>query len=161
MGTAGEFAPSCRAEREIGQRFPTKENTPLEASTQTQKFMDALAQLEQNRDDEPMRQLYTADCELWTLTHKEPLKGTDAITTFWKTYSDNFETITSEFVRVIESDNHAALEWQAKGTLRSNSEAITYWGVTLLDFGDGGITRFASYYDMKPFLEAAGIEQKI
>ena len=133
----------------------------MAASTHTQKFIDALAQLEENGNYETMRPLYTQDCELWTLTHKEPLKGTDEITKFWKTYSDNFETIKSEFVRVIESDNRAALEWQAKGTLRSNGSDILYWGVTLLDFGDGGITRFASYYDMKPFLEAAGIEQKI
>jgi len=133
----------------------------METGTLTQNFIDALAQLEQTGNHEPMHEQYAPDCELWTLTHKEPLKGKEEIAKFWQTYSDHFETVKSEFVRTIVDDNHAALEWQAKSTLRQNGEEITYWGVTLLDFGDNGITRFASYYDMKPFLEAAGIEQKI
>ena len=130
----------------------------METGTLTQNFIDALTQLELTGNHEPMLQQYADDCELWTLTHKEPLRGKEEIAKFWKTYSDHFETIKSEFVRTIVQNSRAALEWQAKGTLRQNGEEITYWGGTLLDFGDNGITRFASYYDMQPFLEKEGIK---
>lgn len=126
-----------------------------------QKFIDALHTLEQNDDQAPMMALYAEDCELWTLTHKEPLRGKAEIGRFWETYANNFETINSEFVRVIENDNRAALEWSAKGALAQNGDGITYWGVTLLDFNGSQITRFASYYDMKPFMDSLGIEPRL
>jgi alkyl sulfatase BDS1-like metallo-beta-lactamase superfamily hydrolase len=126
-----------------------------------QQFIDALHTLEQNDDQSPMMQLYADDCELWTLTHKEPLQGKAEIGKFWETYRKNFEFINSEFVRVIESEGRAALEWQAKGSLSNNGSGITYWGVTILDFNGSQITRFASYYDMKPFMDAIGIEPRM
>lgn len=109
-------------------------------------FIDALHHLEETGDVEAMAALFTEDAPLGNVAASTSFEGPEGAREFWRIYRANFADIHSEFRRVVVTDDHAALEWDSEGTTLTGGE-FRYSGVTLLDFGDGKITRFHAYFD--------------
>ena len=122
-----------------------------------QSFIDALHGLEDRNEVEPLVAQFAPEAGLWTLVRTEPVHGTEAIREFWQGYRNFFERIHSTFERIIETEDQAALEWRAEGTLSQGGRELAYRGVTILKRKEEGITEFASYYDPQPFLERLDI----
>lgn len=114
-------------------------------------FMQTLQQIEKTGEVEPLVDLFADDAELINLTMLEPLKGKEGAHQFWHKYLSVFDRIHSEFTNVAESNSTSVLEWVSKGTL-STSEEITYRGVSVLEFDNGQVQRFRTYYDSAAFL---------
>jgi ketosteroid isomerase-like protein len=73
--------------------------------------------------------------------------GRDAIADFWRNYRGSFGHIHSEFYDVTAGDQSAGLFWRSKGA-GPDGQALSYEGVTLLNFDDGGrITRLKGFFD--------------
>lgn len=117
----------------------------------TTQFMQTLQQIEKTGDVEPLVALFAKDAELINLSMPEPLVGQDGAHRFWDKYLSVFNRIHSEFTNVIESDGASVLEWISTGSL-STSENVTYQGVSVLEFKDGKVCRFRTYYDSATFL---------
>ena len=120
-----------------------------------QAFADALQQLEQNSDVERfVAAVFASDVELVRPESQQALTGNSGAQAFWEQYLDYFQTIRSEFSRVVDSGTLGVLEWTSTGQLASGAD-ITYAGVSILDFNsEGRVSRFATYYDTAPFSEA-------
>jgi hypothetical protein len=129
----------------------------MQAHDWVEAFIDALHRLEERGEPEPLLQQFAPDARLRTLTHEEPLEGREQIAGFWQQYRSQFQRIESRFERTIVSEEQAALEWEAEGTLSQGGRGISYRGVTLLRRGENGLSEFASYYDPQPFLAALGV----
>ncbi|MBD0337071.1 MAG: nuclear transport factor 2 family protein [Cyanobacteria bacterium Co-bin13] len=114
-------------------------------------FMQTLQKAEETGDVESLAALFSDDAELINLAMLEPLKGKEGAYRFWDKYLTVFDRIHSEFTNVIENSDVSVLEWVSKGTL-SSSEEITYRGVSILEFKDGQVQRFRTYYDSAAFL---------
>lgn len=117
----------------------------------TLHFMHALQQIEKTGEIELLVDLFSNDAELINLAMLEPLKGKEGARRFWDKYLSVFDRIYSEFTNVVESNSTSVLEWVSKGTL-STSEEITYRGVSVLEFNNGKVHRFRTYYDSATFL---------
>jgi hypothetical protein len=52
---------------------------------------------------------------------------------------------------VREAEGLAVLEWESEGTL-PGGEPIRYPGVSVIEFADGRVGRFSTYYDSAAFL---------
>lgn len=125
---------------------------PTEMPTEmTSRFMQTLQRIEETREVEPLVDLFSDDAELINLAMPEPLKGKEGAHRFWDKYLSVFDRIHSEFTHVVESNGASVLEWVSKGTL-SNSEEITYRGVSVLEFNNDRVQRFRTYYDSATFL---------
>lgn len=117
----------------------------------TSHFMHTLQQIEKTGEIELLVNLFSNDAELINLAMLEPLKGKEGARRFWDKYLSVFDRIHSEFTNVVESNSTSVLEWVSKGTL-STSEEITYRGVSVLEFNNGKVHRFRTYYDSATFL---------
>lgn len=117
----------------------------------TSHFMSTLQKVEETGNVEPLVALFSDDAELLNLAMLEPLKGKEGAHRFWEKYLSVFDRIHSEFTNVVESDDASVLEWISKGTLPT-SEQITYRGVSVLEFRNGEVQRFRTYYDSAAFL---------
>lgn len=116
----------------------------------SQRFADALSTLEEGDDQEILRQ-FTEGAELNRPERKGSRGESDDAKGFWQEYMGQFEQITTEFDRVVESGDEGILEWHSTGTL-ATGRSIEYAGVSLLTFGGDGVTRFATYYDTAAFI---------
>ena len=117
----------------------------------TSCFMQMLQRIEETGEIELLVELFSNDAELMNLAMLEPLKGKEGAHQFWDKYLSVFDQIHSEFTNVIENNDASVLEWVSKGTL-SSSEEITYRGVSVLEFNNGKVQRFRTYYDSAAFL---------
>lgn len=117
----------------------------------TSRFMQKLQHTEETGAIEPLVALFSDDAELINLAMPEPLKGKEGVYRFWDKYLSVFARIHSKFTNVVESNDTSVLEWVSKGTL-STSEEITYRGVSVLEFDNGQVHRFRTYYDSAAFL---------
>jgi len=115
------------------------------------RFMNTLQRTEDTGDVESLVALFSDDAELMNLAMPEPLKGKEGAQRFWEKYLSVFNRIHSEFTNVIAGDDASVLEWTSRGQL-SSSEEITYRGVSVLEFKDGKVCRFRTYYDSATFL---------
>ena len=61
-------------------------------------------------------------------------------------YRSAFGSIRSEFHHVVADADSALLEWTSRGE-RSDGQPVEYRGVTVLEYGDGGIRAFRTYFD--------------
>ena len=115
-------------------------------------FAERLNQLEADGDVESfVAGVFTDDAELVRPEAHQRLQGGPGARSFWQQYLDHFDTVSSEFSRVVTADALGVLEWTSRGRLRGGGD-ITYSGVSLLDLdGEGRVTRFATYYDTTPF----------
>ncbi len=116
------------------------------AEQRAQRFIDALHQLEDDRDAERIVGMFADSAELSNPHIHDPLHGRDGAHEFWTTYRDTFGEIHSDFHLVVEQGDGAILEWTSRGTA-SHGARIEYDGVSVLEFGDGGIRRFRAYFD--------------
>ena len=117
-----------------------------------QAFADQLNKLEADGDvDRFVGEVFAAEVELVRPESHQQLSGHDGARTFWTQYLAHFDSIRSEFSRVVDSDDLGVLEWRSTGRLRTGAD-IAYSGVSVLDLdGEGRVRRFATYYDTTPF----------
>ena len=121
-------------------------------TNRAQGFAAHLNELEAGGDVEQfVASVFTEDAELVRPEAQQQLQGGSGARVFWEQYLAHFDTIRSDFVRLVDTDQLSVLEWRSQGRLRSGA-AITYSGVSILDFDEGGrVRRFATYYDTSPF----------
>lgn len=116
----------------------------------SQRFADALRSLEEG-DDQTMLDQFVEGAELNRPERKGSRGESDDAKSFWQEYMGQFEQIATEFDRVVESGDEGILEWRSTGTL-ATGRSIEYAGVSLLTFVEGGVQRFATYYDTAAFI---------
>ena len=110
-----------------------------------EKFIDALRELEQNRDAETIAALFADDAEVnnvVTIDNSHDLSPRE----FWQKYRDNFGEVNSEFSNKIYGEKTAALEWTTTGT-GIGGEEVNYEGVSILETDGERITRFFAYFN--------------
>lgn len=111
----------------------------------SEKFIEALRELEQNRNVEKIAALFADRAEVnnvVTIENSHDLSPQD----FWQKYRDNFGEVGSEFKNKIYGENSAALEWTTTGTGADGGE-ISYEGVSILETDGERITRFFAYFN--------------
>lgn len=113
----------------------------------TSRFLDALREVEEHGNVEPMVQIFTDDARIWNPELQQPLIGRDGARRFWRDYRDTFAAVRSEFRSIIEGQEKSALEWETTGTLEANREPFSYRGASIIDWSGDRITRFAAYFD--------------
>lgn len=123
------------------------------ASDIIQKFIRALKKAEKTRETEPIVTLFTEESELSNLATATPLFGKAGAYRFWRDYLLVFKSVETHFIRIIECNQVAVLEWQSDGIL-SSGRPCHYSGTTILDIDQSQISRLRSYYDSAVFLEA-------
>ena len=110
------------------------------------RFVEALRQLEEDRDVEALVEIHTEDCGVGNVAVAKTFSGHDGLREFWMSYRDTFGEMRSEFRNVFADDaGHAALEWNTSGT--ANGKDVSYDGVSLLEIEDGKVSRFRAYFD--------------
>jgi ketosteroid isomerase-like protein len=117
----------------------------------TDQFTKALQNAERTGELEPLLTLFAPEAELHRLDRPDVARGQDGARRFWTEYLSSFETIASRFTNVIEGTDGASLEWISDGALR-DGRALSYRGVSVLEFRDGAVGRFSTYYDSAAFL---------
>jgi hypothetical protein len=111
----------------------------------TEKFIEALHELEANRDVEKIAALFSNDADvnnLVTIDNSHDLSAKE----FWQKYRDNFGEVSSEFSNKIYGENSSALEWTTTGTNADGGE-IEYEGVSIIETDGERITRFFAYFN--------------
>lgn len=111
----------------------------------TEKFIEALHELEQNRDVEKIAALFSGDAEVnnvVTVDNSHDLSAKE----FWQKYRDNFGEVSSEFSNKIYGENSSALEWTTTGTGADGGD-VRYEGVSILETDGDRITRFFAYFN--------------
>jgi ketosteroid isomerase-like protein len=115
------------------------------AQETAEKFIEALKNLEENRDVESIVALFADDAEVNNSVTVDNDKKLDA-REFWTNYRATFGEVSSYFRNKIYGENNAALEWTTTGTSADGSE-IEYEGVSILEFEGERITRFFAYFN--------------
>lgn len=121
-----------------------------DGSEMAQTFMNALKQVEREREVSPLVELFGDDATLERMTHKT-YEGKGDAEAFWTEYLEPFEEVSTEFFNVTEDDETVVLEWQSKGTLKGGKD-LSYRGVSSFDVSDGKVKSFRTYYDSAAFL---------
>lgn len=119
-----------------------------------EQFAAALQRLESDRDLDAFLGQFDAGVELLRPEPGSVERGLDGARRFWQAYLDQFEQVGSQFTRVADGGSLSELEWTSEGTL-ATGRPIRYAGVSLLEHGDGRITRFSTYYDTAAFIAPA------
>ena len=112
------------------------------------RFIDALARLEADRDLEPLAALHADDAKVGNVNAPEQFSGQDGVRRFWGEYRDTFGELKSEFRNVIATPERIALEWRTEGT-SVDGKPIEYEGVSILEVaaGEEKVSRFRAYFD--------------
>jgi hypothetical protein len=111
----------------------------------SEKFIEALRELEENRNVESIASLFADGAEINNVVTIENSHDLDA-REFWTKYRDNFGEVRSEFSNKIFGERSAALEWTTTGTSADGGE-IEYEGVSILETDGERITRFFAYFN--------------
>jgi len=109
------------------------------------RFIEALKNLEADRDLETIVGLFSENCEIGNVVTENHDNGGGA-RQFWQNYRDNFDEVKSTFRNQITTDNAAALEWNSEGT-SNNGHQFEYAGVSIMETDGDKITRFFAYFD--------------
>ena len=116
------------------------------AQTLTEQFIEALQNLEANKDLDTITSLFSDDCEVGNVVVPEKFHGKAGAREFWSKYRYTFETLQSSFRNTIEGESRAALEWTTEARA-AEGDTIRYDGVSVLEFQANAITRFRAYFD--------------
>lgn len=116
------------------------------AGGKAEKFIEALRRLEEARDAEALIALHAETCEVGNVISPEKFAGREAAREFWTKYRDTFGEVRSEFRNRVEAGDVVALEWTTAGT-SAGGTAITYDGVSLIEFEGELVTRFRAYFN--------------
>jgi hypothetical protein len=111
----------------------------------SEKFIEALEELEENRNVEKIAALFADGAEINNVVTIENSHDLDA-REFWTKYRDNFGEVNSEFSNKIFGEKTSALEWTTTGTSADGGE-IKYEGVSILETDGERITRFFAYFN--------------
>ncbi len=111
-----------------------------------QRFIDALAQLERDREVEPLVALHAEGSDVGNVNAPERFHGPDGARHFWTEYRATFGDMRSEFRNIIATDGRAALEWATTGTT-ADGRPVEYEGVSILEFDGDNVARFRAYFD--------------
>lgn len=114
---------------------------PAKADT----FIQALYRLESDREVEPIASLFAPDADVSNPLVKHAGEGEGGAAAFWTSYRSAFETVHSEFRNIVEDDRASLLEWVSQGT--SKSGPFRYGGVSVVEWGNGKVTAFRTYFD--------------
>lgn len=120
----------------------------------TDRFVSALEKLHQDRDVEPLVELFSDDATLNKAGVPHGESGQDGARVFWLQYRDVFNDIASDFTHRVVGDDLAYLEWTSRGSLRDGHD-FEYEGVSVLESHGDTIEAFRTYYDTAAFLVAA------
>ncbi len=112
----------------------------------SEKFIDALNDLEANEKVENIVELFAENCEIGNVTLTETMNGKDGARDFWTNYRKTFGEMKSEFKNKITSEKVSALEWTTTGT-SAEGHAINYDGVSILEADSDKIVRFFAYFN--------------
>lgn len=111
-----------------------------------QRFVDALAKLEESGDLEPLLSLFADDAQVSNAASQRMFTGRDGARQFWKEYKGLLARVRSTFRNLIESGDRVALEWESQGTAH-NGAAVSYEGVSIIEWDGDRIRRFSAYFD--------------
>ena len=114
-------------------------------------FVEALRELEENRDVEALVEIHTEDCEVGNVSVPQTFRGHDGLREFWTEYRKTFGEMKSTFRNVFATEEGAALEWTTEGT--SNGDTVTYDGVSILEIEGDKVRRFMAYFDSRRLSE--------
>jgi len=112
-------------------------------------FVEALRNLEEDRDLEALVKIHTEDCEVGNVSVPGSFKGQDGLREFWTEYRKTFGEIKSTFRNVFATEEGAALEWTTEGT--SDGDNVSYAGVSILEIEGDKVRRFMAYFDTRDF----------
>jgi hypothetical protein len=111
------------------------------------RFVEALRELEENRNVEALVGIHTEDCEVGNVSVPETFRSHEGLREFWTSYRSTIGEMKSEFRNVFATEDRAALEWTTEGT--SNGDTVSYEGVSILEIEDGNVRRFMAYFDTR------------
>ena len=112
-----------------------------------ERFVEALAKLEGERDVETISALFADESEIGNVVSPEKFYGREGAREFWGAkYRDRFGEVKSTFRNVIRTGTNVALEWTTQGTA-SDGTPVRYPGVSILETDSQLITRFCAYFD--------------
>lgn len=116
-------------------------------------FIDALHTLEADQDVEPIAALFAPDADVSNPMVKHTGEGRQGAASFWRAYRMAFDRIESSFRNIVDHDKLVVLEWSSTGTMEG--ERVRYGGVSVIEYGDAGITAFRTYFDPTPLKTTA------
>jgi ketosteroid isomerase-like protein len=122
------------------------------ARSETNAFIDALKQAEEALDPTPLVGMFAERATLENAPRAVTRSGAGGAKQFWQDYLSAFDRVRSEFTHVLEGPSSATLEWRSDGTLANSGQPISYRGTSILEFANGKVARFATYYDSAAFL---------
>lgn len=111
-----------------------------------QRFVDALAKLEESGDLEPLVSLFGEDAQVSNVASRRVFSGLDGARQFWTEYKAMLARVRSTFRNMIEAGDRVALEWETQGTAH-NGAAVSYEGVSIIEWDGDRIRRFYAYFD--------------
>ena len=111
------------------------------AMERAQRFVDALAKLEESGDLEPLVSLFSDDAQVSNAASQSVFSGREGARRFWKEYKGTLARVKSTFRNMIESADRVALEWETQGTAH-NGAAVNYEGVSIIEWDGDRIRRF-------------------
>jgi limonene-1,2-epoxide hydrolase len=120
-------------------------------------FIDALHRLEETSDVDSIASLFSDQAVLSNPLAVHDAEDGGAAKAFWMAYRAPFATITSEFIEVAEGEGSVMLEWRSDGTI--GEQAISYSGVSVLEFTGDRISSFRAYYDPRELVAHVGTSQ--
>ena len=110
-------------------------------------FIEALRELEENRDVEALVEIHAEDCEVGNVSVSKTFRGHDGLREFWTEYRKTFGEMKSTFRNIFTTEEGAALEWTTEGT--SNGDTVSYDGVSVIEVSGGKVSRFMAYFDTR------------
>jgi ketosteroid isomerase-like protein len=116
------------------------------AMERAQRFVDALARLEENGEVEPLLELFNDDAQVSNVASRRTFQGKDGARDFWREYKGMLRQVKSTFRNMIEAGDRVALEWESSGTAH-NGAAVDYEGVSIIEWDGERISRFYAYFD--------------
>ncbi len=116
------------------------------AMERAQRFVDALARLEENGDLESLLELFSDDAQVSNVASHRTFHGKDGARDFWREYKGMLRQVKSTFRNMIEAGDRVALEWTSSGTAH-NGAAVDYEGVSIIEWDGDRISRFYAYFD--------------
>ncbi|WP_434384796.1 nuclear transport factor 2 family protein [Melittangium boletus] len=116
------------------------------AMERAQRFVEALTRLEETGEVEALLALFSDDAQVSNVVSHRTFHGKDGARKFWKEYKGMLEQVKSTFRNMIESGDRVALEWESAGTAH-NGAAVSYEGVSIIEWEGDVITRFYAYFD--------------
>ena len=119
------------------------------SSPEAASFIAALRTVEEGGDVETLVALHAADAEVSGPTDEQPHRGRDGARRFWRMYRDSFGEIRSSFTNVVaDAGGTVMLEWTSEGRALTGGR-VGYAGVSVVEFRDGLIRRFRTYFDTR------------